>query len=144
MSENLTTAERDGLAHWSLFGRKLTPPSQRVDGSKYKLKIFEKPVASPWYQVVPRSQLSKLLVGFAPREMEDKWIVFADGPDDVGRATVHMCRSWTGVCGFFAFRLLKLVVSFLSRGDVHKGYVPQGRTLNALLVLDIEGLTAIS
>lgn len=28
--------------------------------------------------------------------MDDKWFVWADGPDAQGRAVVHMFRSWTG------------------------------------------------
>ena len=28
--------------------------------------------------------------------MEDKWFVYADGPDAQGQAVVHMFRSWTG------------------------------------------------
>ena len=28
--------------------------------------------------------------------MEDKWFVYADGPDAQGNAVVHMFRSWTG------------------------------------------------
>ena len=28
--------------------------------------------------------------------MEDKWFVYADGPDAEGHAALHMYRSWTG------------------------------------------------
>jgi hypothetical protein len=28
--------------------------------------------------------------------MEDKWFVYADGPDDAGHARLHLHRSWTG------------------------------------------------
>lgn len=40
-------------------------------------------------------QLQKLLLGFKPREMEDKWFVYSEGADD-GRLVVRFYRSWTG------------------------------------------------
>jgi len=33
---------------------------------------------------------------FKPREMEDKWFVYAEGPDKKGVVKLCMCRSWTG------------------------------------------------
>jgi len=29
--------------------------------------------------------------------MEDKWFVYADGPDAKGYITLHLHRSWTGI-----------------------------------------------
>ena len=98
MSDNPTFHGRPILEHWGLFGRKSTPPIQRVIGIEYKTVLFKESVASPWEQRIPRSEISKLLNGFAPREMEDKWIVYAEGPDEMGSAMVSMCRSWTRVC----------------------------------------------
>jgi len=46
--------------------------------------------------MIKPEQLPTLLQGFKPREMEDKWFVYADGPDDDGLATMHFHRSWTG------------------------------------------------
>ena len=46
--------------------------------------------------MVPRDEISKVLNGFRAEAMEDKWVVYADGPDAQGRAVIHMCRSWTG------------------------------------------------
>ena len=28
--------------------------------------------------------------------MEDKWVMYAEGPDVNGRTVVYMCHSWTG------------------------------------------------
>ena len=28
--------------------------------------------------------------------MEEKWFIYADGPDALGTVVVHMHRSWTG------------------------------------------------
>ena len=95
MNDKLTTNEREALFHWSLYGRKSDPTTRRVQASECNPKPFATPLISPWNQQVPRADLPKLLTGFAAQEMEDKWIVFADGPDKQGRATVHMLRSWT-------------------------------------------------
>lgn len=96
MTDNLTPNEREALFHWSLYGQKSDPTTHRVQASECNAKPFVTPIASPWNQPVPSAEVPKLLNGFAAREMEDKWIVYADGPDEQGRATVHMLRSWTG------------------------------------------------
>lgn len=97
-------------------------------------KPFIKPVTSPWNVKIEPHQLPLLLLGFAPIEMglplqhlavgdlvrthiftststkkserasEDKWFIFAEGPDHRGEARVHMHRSWTGV------KLVELVI----------------------------------
>ena len=96
MSDNLTPNEGAALCHWSLFGQKSIPPTHRVQASDCRAKPFLKPIISPWNQTVPRTDVTKLLNGFMAQQMEDKWIVYAEGPDTNGRATVYMCRSWTG------------------------------------------------
>ena len=40
--------------------------------------------------------MTKLLLGFKPMQMEEKWFVYTDSPDAEGNAVVHMFRSWTG------------------------------------------------
>lgn len=35
-------------------------------------------------------------LNFANQASEDRWFVYADGPDATGRASVHMHQSWTG------------------------------------------------
>ena len=98
MTSQLGDGERAALAHWSVFGRKGAGASaDRVTASDRKTKKpMEKPITSPWDQTVPRAEVPKLLNGFRPQEMEDKWFVYTDGPDAHGRATMHLCRSWTG------------------------------------------------
>ena len=54
------------------------------------------PVTTPWEFALPEDAVSNLLTGYLPRQQEDKWFVFTDGPDAEGNATVHMTRSWTG------------------------------------------------
>ena len=96
MADELTPNERAALGHWSTFGQKGEPPKSRVLSSECKAKPFVAPITSPWNQMVPRDEISKVLNGFRAEAMEDKWVVYADGPDAQGRAVVHMCRSWTG------------------------------------------------
>jgi hypothetical protein len=65
---------------------------------------LSKPVVTPWYQVLPRSAIPKLLKGRHPVDMDDKWVITADAPDEHGYMTVHMIRSWT------SFKLFELKV----------------------------------
>lgn len=37
-----------------------------------------------------------LYLGHAPQEMEDKWFIYSEGPDQAGKLKVHFHRSWTG------------------------------------------------
>lgn len=36
-------------------------------------------------------------MGFLPQEMCDKWFIYSEGPDPMGKLKVHFHRSWTGV-----------------------------------------------
>lgn len=54
------------------------------------------PERVPWRVSIPADKLGTLLNGFCPMEVEDKWFIYADGPDADGRAKLHMHRSWTG------------------------------------------------
>lgn len=56
--------------------------------------------------------MTKLLNGFMAQEMEDKWIVYSEGPDTNGRAVVYMCRSWTG------HTMIELELQIPSDGEV--------------------------
>lgn len=85
---------------------------------------FRKPKAAAWDLVVPGAQVERLLNGFRPLEMEDKWFVYADfeggvrgglglgldlggggeekrslegeGAGEGEMWKVHFVRSWTG------------------------------------------------
>jgi hypothetical protein len=92
---NLTAKEADALKHWSLFGRKSEPSAQRATADGWKIIPMLTPVTSAWTQSVPQNQIPKLLNGFVPMQMEDKWFVYADGPDEHGNVVLHMVRSWT-------------------------------------------------
>jgi hypothetical protein len=96
MVEKPNPEETKALAHWSSFGQAGRPSSQRVRASAWKTKSFEKPERAPWKVPIPTEKLGTLLNGFCPKEMEDKWFVYADGLDAVGHVKLHMHRSWTG------------------------------------------------
>ncbi|KAM4055919.1 hypothetical protein HRG_002845 [Hirsutella rhossiliensis] len=57
---------------------------------------MQKPASAPWHVALPASDLAKLMRGLIPREMEDKWFCYADGPDADGNLLFRLCRSWTG------------------------------------------------
>ena len=60
------------------------------------IKPLSRPVTSPWGLHITPAAIATLTHGFIPREMEDKWFVYAEGPDDAGVLRVRFFRSWTG------------------------------------------------
>ncbi len=97
MGENITLPQAKALAHWSLFGQMGRPSPTRVTASALeKLQPFKKPQTAAWSLSIPPYQLGKLLNGFRPEAQEDKWFIYADGPDVDGHAMLHFHRSWTG------------------------------------------------
>ncbi|KAF2439170.1 hypothetical protein P171DRAFT_436505 [Karstenula rhodostoma CBS 690.94] len=112
----LNPADTTGLMHWSIYGRRGNPSTTRATASSWQYKPFSKPVTQPWDHVIPYSELPKLLHGFVPGEMEDKWFVYADGPDAQGNAAVHFYRSWTG----FYMVEAKLVMEVDEKGEVRE------------------------
>ncbi|KAI0141894.1 hypothetical protein GGR57DRAFT_508851 [Xylariaceae sp. FL1272] len=90
-------ADFASIKHWSIFGRRGQAAQDRVqphDGQT--LTSIQIPKTAPWDAIVPAAQLTKLLTGFRPSQMEDKWFVYAEGPDKSGEVVVRMHRSWTG------------------------------------------------
>ncbi len=52
---------------------------------------------TPWSVAVPTGKLEALVNGFAPKDMDDKWVIFTDGEAVEGNIlTVNFHRSWTG------------------------------------------------
>ena len=100
MGTNVTPQEDNSLSlrHWSMYGQPGDPPTKRVMASDWKTKPFaQEPITSAWKVDIKASDLSTLLNGFRPREMEDKWFIYADEPDSSGQARLHFFRSWTGM-----------------------------------------------
>lgn len=70
---------------------------RRVLASDKELKTpIQKPRSTTWGASISPTDIPVVLNGFRPEEMEDKWFIYADGPDSQGKAVVHMHRSWTG------------------------------------------------
>jgi hypothetical protein len=105
---SLNPQEKSALRHWSTYGRpgEQQPGVRRATFIDWQTKQFSKPITSTWNATVPATEIGKLLHGFRPQAMEDKWFVYAEGPDELeekdGIARVHMYRSWTG------FKLVEL------------------------------------
>lgn len=61
-----------------------------------KLFPMANPVTATWEVPISSTDRSKLLEGFSPQDMDDKWYLHADGPDAQGNSVLRMYRSWTG------------------------------------------------
>jgi hypothetical protein len=49
-----------------------------------------------WDVYLPPTQVHALYLGYLPYEMSDKWYIYSEGPDAMGKLKVHFHRSWTG------------------------------------------------
>ncbi|KAG6354347.1 hypothetical protein INS49_004364 [Diaporthe citri] len=57
---------------------------------------MKNPTTSSWNFGISRNDVEKLLRGFKPAAMEDRWMCRADAPKARGDFVVHVHRSWTG------------------------------------------------
>jgi hypothetical protein len=57
---------------------------------------MKNPTTAAWNIPISRNDIEKLLRGFKPAAMEDRWMCHADVPDVHGNFVVHIYRSWTG------------------------------------------------
>lgn len=93
----MANPEFESLRHWSLYGQPGEAPIQKVTAEdRHSLKPFSQPESATWHQPIPEKGFLRLLLGFQPRAMEDKWFVYTEGPDAKGKGVMHMHRSWTG------------------------------------------------
>lgn len=67
-----------------------------VTGVTWKTHAMKNPATAIWNLGISSSEAAKLLQGFQPAAMEDRWMCRADGPDVHGNIVVHIYRSWTG------------------------------------------------
>jgi len=56
---------------------------------------LENPATAQWGRTLTHSDYSKMLKGFSPQDMEDRWMILTDTPDAQGNTVVHAYRSWT-------------------------------------------------
>ncbi|KAL6704441.1 hypothetical protein ACN47E_008185 [Coniothyrium glycines] len=52
---------------------------------------------APWNIFLPPAQVHALYLGALPRHPSDKWAIYSEGPDALGKLKVHFHRSWTGL-----------------------------------------------
>lgn len=83
-------------------------PQEPVGVMDWDVKPFENPTSASWDVPLSRRVLNRLLLGFMPQDMDDKWFIYttfpvtplAQGADlkpDEKMGVVHMIRSWTGM-----------------------------------------------
>ncbi|KAL0769247.1 hypothetical protein CaCOL14_008555 [Colletotrichum acutatum] len=77
------------------------PPSEstskRVTGSNWgDLHPIGNPATATWHLCISGTDAAKLLLGYQPTSMDDRWMSRSDGPDAQGTMVVHVYRSWTG------------------------------------------------
>ncbi|KAF2263558.1 hypothetical protein CC78DRAFT_533833 [Lojkania enalia] len=64
-----------------------------------------------WNVFLNPEQVYRVVMGFAPQQMEDKWCIYSEGPDKSGKLKVHFHRSWTG------FKIAELFVLIDLKGE---------------------------
>ena len=123
MSESTPTiaqiAQTNSVIHHSLFGHRGQASATRTKYTDWQTKPFQKPITSQWRLVISKDDLPKLLNGVKPEQMEDKWFVYADGPNDEGEVRIHFHRSWTG----FKVAEVKIVIDQKQKGKDGVGNV---------------------
>lgn len=70
--------------------------SRDVSNTNVRTKPIENPKSGRWGLRIKHADLIKIIAGFQPVEMEDKWVVRSDALDRQGDIIVHFYRSWTG------------------------------------------------
>ncbi|KUJ14400.1 uncharacterized protein LY89DRAFT_686875 [Mollisia scopiformis] len=71
------------------------PPNRRTMASDRETQEFISPVPCTWDVPLSKEKIEKLKLGCRPRDMDDKWFVFASEEWN-GTVRVHYFRSWTG------------------------------------------------
>jgi hypothetical protein len=56
---------------------------------------LENSATAPWGRKITHSDYTKMLGGFMPQMMEEKWMAEADTPDAQGNTILRLLRSWT-------------------------------------------------
>ena len=101
------------VMHYHYFGRPGQYPSTKTTRHLYARKIipFAKVVSTPWQLDLSEEVLLRLLYGYLPTAMDEKWLIYADGPTADGHAVVNFHRSWTGA------KVAELVLSIETADD---------------------------
>jgi hypothetical protein len=76
---------------------------------------MKNPTTAAWNNDISHNDVEKLLRGFKPEVMEDRWMCRADAPDARGDFVLHVYRSWTGD------EVLRMKVAPAVRANGNKG-----------------------
>ncbi|KAF2449074.1 hypothetical protein P171DRAFT_470654 [Karstenula rhodostoma CBS 690.94] len=71
------------------------PTGRHIPAKTPTYHAIQVPASAEWGLAVKRADYEKLLEGFRPRDMDDKWLCITDDPDAQGNTTVHWYRSWS-------------------------------------------------
>lgn len=107
------------------MGNSASKKTSRADDSgdvstTLRTKPIEKPVSGQWGLRIKHADLIKIIAGFQPVEMEDKWVIRSDALDRQGNIVVHFYRSWTGH-ETFRIRVIPDNPKTDSSGSIEKG-----------------------
>jgi hypothetical protein len=58
---------------------------------------MEAPATASWDQSINDADFSKLKAGFEALDMNHRWEIRADDPDENGVISIHISRSWTEI-----------------------------------------------
>ncbi|KAI9647016.1 hypothetical protein NHQ30_005018 [Ciborinia camelliae] len=61
-------------------------------GSRRPMK---EPLTAPWGMPISDTDVEKIKVGFRSRNMDDKWNILIEDPDENGNISLHIIRSWS-------------------------------------------------
>lgn len=75
-----------------------TPGSESTDEQHgWDVKELSKPQRAGWNQTITYDDYLKLLKGFRPLDMDDRWVLTCDELNsETNRGAAHLYRSWTG------------------------------------------------
>ena len=107
-----------GTMHFASFGVNGDSDRSvhRVSASGWTVKVFGKPKTIPWLMNVSKDGIVKLIRGFEPNQMEEKWLVYSEDVRDNGRVSglkVTMMPRWSGR------RMFELAVVFSEESDAN-------------------------
>lgn len=71
------------------------PTGRHIPAQTPTYHTIQVPASAEWGLIVKRTDYEKLLEGFTPRDMDDKWLCITDKPNAQGNTTIHWYRSWT-------------------------------------------------
>ncbi|KAF1936033.1 hypothetical protein EJ02DRAFT_459860 [Clathrospora elynae] len=74
-----------------------SPPLRVLPKALTATPFSTKPLITSWDVFLPPSQVFTLYLGFLPQNMDDKWFIYSEGPDQAGKLKVHFHRGWTGM-----------------------------------------------